>query len=526
MTQILDGIKSFRLGYAEERPYPWRWTTPIVVCAFLLISPFLAVVNVPLSAYNIVQEFTYQPNDTLPAVFLGNLVPSVLQNPTDSFTPQLLNVGETIVLHDSIFNYTISQAFDGVDTSKPVSTFPYFNNPLSDGCDVANLTIQVQLTNYTLPGFNYCSSKVQASGIVVCYVPTLFYLTWSGLPLDEFFQAIRNIPRLSSGDIESIFYTWSGPDPSYGIRRNLTQGEIGFTVHPCCDCDAVLAGAPLERGASLLKSPCSSNPPGFVVVEIQPLTFSSESGDISVVPLPSLPMQIADLLAQSSLESISFPLGIACENLFQTFYHLIRLDLGVIVYNQIYNSPQMFNRTIGSIDTGEFDSWANAARNLTFNAMLMVQWLEEVEFFQNNTRVPPLEYLRSVPRLKPVGSAVTSVFVSTFAMLSVMWTVFSLVAGVLARAHGGKVPDDTTGKKHTLEQSRMWKKKLESGMDEVDESEVILLGHQTAVDPWREMMEKNEMRMRVALVHISAALKKHGLMEDDAWVQDNETAVE
>ncbi|KAF7343585.1 hypothetical protein MSAN_01979000 [Mycena sanguinolenta] len=424
MTQILDGIKSFRLGYAEERPYPWRWTTPIVVCAFLLISPFLAVVNVPLSAYNIVQEFTYQPNDTLPAVFLGNLVPSVLQNPTDSFTPQLLNVGETIVLHDSIFNYTISQAFDGVDTSKPVSTFPYFNNPLSDGCDVANLTIQVQLTNYTLPGFNYWSSKVQASGIVVCYVPTLFYLTWSGLPLDEFFQAIRNIPRLSSGDI---------------VRY-----------------DFFIAG----------------------------LTLS------------------------------------------QTFYHLIRLDLGVIVYNQIYNSPQMFNRTIGSIDTGEFDSWANAARNLTFNAMLMVQWLEEVEFFQNNTRVPPLEYLRSVPRLKPVGSAVTSVFVSTFAMLSVMWTVFSLVAGVLARAHGGKVPDDTTGKKHTLEQSRMWNKKLESGMDEVDESEVILLGHQTAVDPWREMMEKNEMRMRVALVHISAALKKHGLMEDDAWVQDNETAVE
>ncbi|KAF7343596.1 hypothetical protein MSAN_01980100 [Mycena sanguinolenta] len=284
MKRILNGIKSFRLGYAEERPYPWRWTTSIVLCAFLLISPFLAVLNVPLSAYNIVQEFTYQPNDTLPTVFLGNLVPSVLKNPTDSFTPQLLSVGETIVLDDNIFNYTISQAFDGIDTSKPVSTFPYYNNPLSDGCDVANITIQVQLTE----------------------------------------------------------------DP--------------------------------------------------------------------------------------------------------TFYHLIRLDLGVIVDNQIYNSPQMFNRTIGSIDT-EFYSLANAARNSTSNAMLMEQWQREVEFFQHNTRVPPLEYLRSVPRLKPLGSAVTGVFVSTFAILSVMWTAFSLVAGALARAHR-KAPHDTTGKKHTLEESR------------------------------------------------------------------------
>ncbi|KAF7326979.1 hypothetical protein MSAN_02493600 [Mycena sanguinolenta] len=56
MKRIFGEIQSFRLGYTEERPYPWRWTTPIVLCAFFLMTPFLTLVNVPLSAYNIVQD--------------------------------------------------------------------------------------------------------------------------------------------------------------------------------------------------------------------------------------------------------------------------------------------------------------------------------------------------------------------------------------------------------------------------------------------------------------------------------------
>ncbi|KAJ7336893.1 hypothetical protein DFH08DRAFT_1082928 [Mycena albidolilacea] len=44
-----------------------------------------------------------------------------------------------------------------------------------------------------------------------------------------------------------------------------------------------------------------------------------------------------------------------------------------------------------------------------------------------------MEYLRPVPHLKPLGSAITSVFVSTFATLPAMWIIFSLVAGALAR---------------------------------------------------------------------------------------------
>ncbi|KAF8185540.1 hypothetical protein K438DRAFT_2020007 [Mycena galopus ATCC 62051] len=94
---LFRGIVSFRLGYAEQRPYPWRWTTPIVLCAFFLICPFLAAINVPLSAYNIVQEATYRPNDSLPSLPFSNILPSILQNPAGDFTPQLLTVGDVLI---------------------------------------------------------------------------------------------------------------------------------------------------------------------------------------------------------------------------------------------------------------------------------------------------------------------------------------------------------------------------------------------------------------------------------------------
>ncbi|KAJ6474925.1 hypothetical protein C8R45DRAFT_935459 [Mycena sanguinolenta] len=368
MNRISTTIKSFRLGYTEEHVQRL----------------------VPLSAYNIVQEVTYQPNVTLPTVFLGNLVPSILQNPTDNFTPQQLNIGDMILLDDYIFNYTISQAFDGVDPSKPVSSFSYYNNPLSDGCDSlfipqANTTVQALLT----------------------YNPR-----------------VDGNPMYNSVAFIAEEYT--------NLRgMNITPMYIAFIVHPCCGCDAVLAGGAPGNGAALLESPCASNPPRFVVVDTEPLKLSGPDTEIIFPPGP-LPMQINDLLSPlvnistvSSFHNTSTAsLGTTYQNLVQALYHLVRLDLGAVVENQIYNSPEMFNRTI----TGD-GIFASQVRDSTFNGTLMAQGQKDVEFFQTNERVPALQYFRSAPRLKPLGSAVTSVFVSTFAMLSVMWTVFSLFCG-------------------------------------------------------------------------------------------------
>jgi hypothetical protein len=124
----------------------------------------------------------------------------------------------------------------------------------------------------------------------------------------------------------------------------------------------------------------------------------------------------------------------AFQNVFQAIYHLVRVDLGVILDNQIYNSPQMFNLSIMPMNLPSFS--ANKYRAATSNSTLMAQWRQRVAFYQTSDRVTVMDYLRPVPRLKPLGSAITSVFVSTFAMLSALWTIFSLGAGALARRTG------------------------------------------------------------------------------------------
>jgi hypothetical protein len=134
------------------------------------------------------------------------------------------------------------------------------------------------------------------------------------------------------------------------------------------------------------------------------------------------------------------------QNIFQAIYHFVRLDLGIVVDNQIYSSPQMFNLSImpanipPNLYSGYYSPSAIDLRAATSNSTLMAQWRQRVAFYQNSDRVPIMDYLRPVPRLKPLASSITSVFVSTFAMLSVLWTIFSLGASALARRTGQFLP--------------------------------------------------------------------------------------
>ncbi|KAF8144757.1 hypothetical protein K438DRAFT_1945341 [Mycena galopus ATCC 62051] len=487
---LFRGIVSFRFGYAEQRPYPWRWTTPIVLCAFLLICPFLAAINVPLSAYNIVQEATYRPNDSLPSLPLSNILPSILQNPGD-FAPQLLAVGDVLFLNNSIFNYTISEAFDSPNLATPISSFPYYNNPLSDNCDVTNITLNLVVTNTMMK--NQWESQAQLSGSIICRIPTPFYLTWSGfLPQNVNSETpvavddMRFFPYLVMEDLENMFTKWTGPV----LISDDSQVDVDFTVHPCCDCAAVLAGSALET-TSLLQPPCSSNPVQFIAIDgpEYPISFPTDDGMTAFSVY--LPINIPDLLQEGKFSNITQDIedfSATFQNLFQAVYHLVRLDLGIILDNQLYNSTQMFNRSIAGINRISVFSggWAaDIARGATLNASIMPQWQKEVEFF-NTSHIPGMEYLCSIPRIKPLGSAITSVFVSTFAMLSVLWTIFSVIAGALAAACNA--PTHRTG------HDGCTTKELENGkaiMEEMNTSEGSPLAHDMECVPaWHVPLER------------------------------------
>ncbi|KAJ7453863.1 hypothetical protein FB451DRAFT_1280933 [Mycena latifolia] len=513
LHRIFRGIVSYRVGYSPQQPYPWRWTTPVVLGAFLLLSAVLAAINVPLSAYDIDQGFTYRPNDTLPPLPLNNMIPAILQHPMGGFTPQIMTVGDTVQLNNSIFNFTIVEAFGDLYKEQPVSSFSYFNNPFSDGCDVTIMTADLGIK--TVLG-DIVGPQLDVTVTVVCHIPTFFALHWSGslsdrsLVYGDSTPGREDVSKLGA-DLAAAFFSWSRGAES----GNGTPIAVGLIAEPCCSCDA--------SAETILptQSPCSLLPARLEVVEEY--------------------LQGIDTNTSAS----SWPLfGALSLNTFQSLYHLVRLELGVILENQIYASPEMYNRSImpvhlsaaefGGLIAGNDSNYpaANKSRLSTANQTLMLQWAESVRSFNESDRVPVMAYLRPIPRLKPMGSAITSVFVSTFAMLSVLWTIFSIIAGALAESLSNTEElrkDEASSKSRSHDRKPGDVEEQTRGWKEWDSGESSL------VVPQQErlslMVDHNSIRTSIAIAELQQSLarmrmslKKHGIMEDTQ--EDHEPEVQ
>jgi hypothetical protein len=101
-------------------------------------------------------------------------------------------------------------------------------------------------------------------------------------------------------------------------------------------------------------------------------------------------------------------------------YNAIRLDLGVIRPNQIYNDSAKYNATVGG-----------HASVVAPNFMQdMLDTISHVNLSDPtySVHVPLVLYLTPVFKLKPLPQAITAVFVATFSMLSAIWAVFNFTA--------------------------------------------------------------------------------------------------
>ncbi|KAJ7643054.1 hypothetical protein DFH06DRAFT_1333845 [Mycena polygramma] len=426
LRDSLAAVASYRLGYSPQRPYPWRWTTPLALFMLLAITAVLTCLNIPLSAYETVQEFTYFPNATIPALPMSNMIPSFLRSPGATFAPQALHVGDTFRLNNSLWTYTIVNAFDGTDSRKPVSSVPYFNNPF-DSCDVTNITVEF--------GFSPELSDIvstEVTGLVTCTQPTVFQMTWGPNTIDHGTFASLVVPWFLSFDVGTAL-----------LDLALIPLTVGITVRPCCNCtenaiesEANIAVASQALESALLEPPCSTEPTRFggLGATVQNTSVVGEPGVIWATS-PNITGTFATMPGSTRKGYIGSgdpsQLNVPLQNLCQAYYHLVRRDLGVVLKNNIYLSPEMFNNSITgptATDPQTILRYAGVYRAQTSNETVMAQWRETFAVFNETDRVPVLEYLRPVPRLKPMGSAITSVFVATFAMVSTVWTIFSGIA--------------------------------------------------------------------------------------------------
>ncbi|KAJ7872264.1 hypothetical protein B0H14DRAFT_2570276 [Mycena olivaceomarginata] len=423
---LLRTIKSFRLGYN-----PWSQRR------------FLVCIN----TYEFVQEVTYRPNDTTSALLLGGWLPSLLQVPAVSFTPQILTVGDTIRLNGSSLDFIIASAFDLRDETVPVSTFSYSNNPFSDGCDVI-------------------------SAAILCYSPTTrFTLNWNATLSSDVMLAPAN----------------PGQKTISGMTLELL-GERAVSV--------AVGWAYLPE----LK--------GFLVQDNSTIFFPN------VRALPGLDNSTV-VSAQAGTSNL-------VHNMFQSLFQVLRLEMGIILPNQIYASPEMFNNSILPVSLPpQFSipntiSMANTSRASTTNASELSQWRDMVDLFNTTDRVPVMEYTRTVPKLKPLGSAITSVFVSTFAMLSSLWTVFSLAAGALARIyadHDIKRKEQEYDKSVVDLEKQQFRDRTGSFDERLEFADTEMSDFKTEMYYFK-CLEYVEAEMSTSLRRMELALKRRGFIEE------------
>ncbi|KAF7351698.1 hypothetical protein MSAN_01602800 [Mycena sanguinolenta] len=463
--RFLASVAGYRLGYSPQRVYPWPWTTPVGLGILLMSTVLLTCVNIPLTAYDVVQELTYFPNSTLPKLPMSNIFPSFLrESSVSSFAPQTWSVGDTFRLNSSIFQFTIASAFDQADNMTPVNSFSYSNVVFSENCDVTNITVSVQRTVDTQSPLPFQYYACDASAYITCNLPTRVGLTATlpdlgyASPLADAGGILKQTSDYGL-DLQVALYI----DLLGGLAETPHgDGTITITARPCCNCTNGDSSQQFldAEAQQLLQSPCSSQPARFVASsgEVRNASSFNAPWGVGFTPTGANASDLFDGLASNWLDGYigSGNLSVLNDpfrNLFQVYYHLLRRDLGVLRDNQIYGSPDMYNRSIVLLNPGvglsstPFGTIAPSAAvsysALQANDTVMQEWKNTIQVFNETDRVPVLEYLRPTPRRKSLGSAITSVFSATFAMVATVWAIFSMVARILVRASRHHAAEDT-----------------------------------------------------------------------------------
>ncbi|KAK6984860.1 hypothetical protein R3P38DRAFT_3231241 [Favolaschia claudopus] len=320
-SSLFHACTSFRLGYSPlpQQPYPGRWTTPLIILFFAFLTSGLVCINIPLSAYEFIQELTYRPNDTIPALPMSNWLPSFLQIPKVSFTPQVLAVGSTIALNGSMFRFKILDAVDNSNKNEPVSTFAYSNNPFSEACDVISAAVLCHTPQTTFT----CSLDMNTAD---SDPPIL-----SSNPAEDMLAGMTS-------DFESALFDWIMVfDQPWNAEPEFnTEFWFACTVVANSTCHtSSVSGCPDNQPVRINQAPlngaCSADlsQPGSKNVWPEG-TFSFTDSPEPYVPTYDNDSANALFPRYNNDTQLQLTMSMIVQNVYQTLFHTLRLELGVI----------------------------------------------------------------------------------------------------------------------------------------------------------------------------------------------------
>ncbi|KAK6981611.1 hypothetical protein R3P38DRAFT_416642 [Favolaschia claudopus] len=428
-----------------------------------------------------------------------------------------------ITLNNSDFSCNITGARDRA-SDREVSIFSYFNNPFSDGCDVANLSI-----SYTQMYTDRDGVAVFLPGVlsttISCDFPTTqvtFNCPWQSphneFPknaLDAIMSSLESATLAVLWDYYADVYDLWGLNNKYDGERFIVELDLAVECPPhdseCLQARPINFRSTARRAILLFpngdETQIDNNftQPTTGLPDQYPYYLNADQ------PYPDHPLVMPTIFPPKLAPQNSSDV---VQNMMQALFHRVRLEMGVFSANQIYTSADMFNQSIspiGSLSTRiplAGDDYVDPRMTMA-NETFFAELQQLIQPYTTTDRIPVMEYARTVPKLKPLGSAMTSVFVSTFAMLSTIWMVFSLVAGVLAKMYA----DSRRSKNDDLPGSHADRDLEKQSVDE--NAKLITVPYLARHPDETQTAEERIRHIEKAMKSMQLALRRRGILDDE-----------
>ncbi|EIN06281.1 hypothetical protein PUNSTDRAFT_115580 [Punctularia strigosozonata HHB-11173 SS5] len=397
---------SISFEYALTRPFNHRWPYATWFLIVFGLGSFVgfAVINHILLGYDVVaissRDFNVSQNLPWPASFHAR---------DYSCQPAHFQLGNAFRTNHSAFTYSIFNVYSGA-SSDTQGSFVYSNNLLSD-CDVSEIqtnTLPAE-RSITITGAIRCPEQgFQAS---TSYTYTNHDIIGNSVQTsfsnNSMTRAIASAMADAGGDaylaIFNSAYTFMQGNKVYRYTRQYAT-----------NCDASVSGAKTTNFTA-----CDQHPANLTT------TWDNVIGltDLEIYP-------------SSLLDNYTW-IASTLDNLAQTFYAGVRIDLGHWTPNNIFTNFTSLKASFDPFDGT--NQWAAAA-------IMHGEALGYVNYTANDTPSPDVrtpqaviqtQYTCNTRRLKSIGSLIMSVASGTLSMFLTVWGLMTTMMATVARRSPG-----------------------------------------------------------------------------------------
>ncbi|KDQ54231.1 hypothetical protein JAAARDRAFT_402762 [Jaapia argillacea MUCL 33604] len=413
--------------YPITRPYPWRHFGPIFFVVSCIVLALLTLLNAAVAGYDTVTVARNDKNATQ-QMWWTPLIPRALRATTtcDSY---LINVGDTFTTNNSLFQWTLIDAFFDENGGSSEAGFQYFAAPMSfcgPNETVSNLVVDVNMATVTTWTSVFCNTT---SG-----VEFVIQGTWQ-------WSIIQSSQSISTRPGQYISSPPVLLGPIFDVLSRLAQDLYEAFLTPPPPGIERLIGLNVEGWAN---SDQSAQQPALIEFFAGPVSWKNGSSACCIHE-----------------DDLGYPVT-ALQNFLAALIAAAEIDLGIYQENSLYFDMDMFNATIEpnplitaphfvpspadiySDPDNPYDVSSSTANNLSGAQILRMYPAVPSDLYipiDREYQLPAIievSYLCHELQIKSPPAFVSSVFVGTASMFMAFRAFVLLIATVLAKRHSEK----------------------------------------------------------------------------------------